>query len=251
MEYTPKQHVEIFHLLFLKQLEGKLNKNLYALKGGANLRFFFKSIRYSEDIDFDTKTIAQDTLRKKITNLLKSKPFEQILYTHGIEITHLSEAKQTNTTQRWKLNFQVKNSSVPLPTKIEFSRRTMAGKMLFAPIDMDLIRTYQLYPTLINHYTLEAACDQKIMALISRAETQARDVFDLKLLIDLKVNIKSIPFSIKIKEAIENTKSIGFSEFKSQVVAYLMPEYQEYYNSKHLWKDIQTQIIQALQTIQP
>src|SRR3989338_3478036 len=121
MGHTPKQTIELFHLLFLKYLESKLDKTLYALKGGANLRFFFKSIRYSEDIDFDTKTIAKNTLRQKITKLLKSQPFEQILYSQGIEITHLTEAKQTDTTQRWKLTLQVKNTSLPLPTKIEFS----------------------------------------------------------------------------------------------------------------------------------
>jgi len=246
MEYTHKQYVEIFHLLFLKQLESKLDKNLYALKGGANLRFFFKSIRYSEDIDFDTKIIAKNTLQKKITTLLKSSSFEHILYSRGIEIVHLTEAKQTDTTQQWKCALQVANSSIPLPTKIEFSRRSIAGKVVFTPIDMDLIRAYQLYPILINHYSLEAAFYQKVVALISRTETQARDIFDLKLLIDLKVNTKTIPSSIKIKGTIENTKSISFSEFKSQVVAYLMPEYQEYYNTTQRWKDIQAHVIQTL-----
>jgi predicted nucleotidyltransferase component of viral defense system len=50
---TIQSNIELFHLLFLRQIEGKLDKKLYALKGGCNLRFFFKSIRYSEDIDFD------------------------------------------------------------------------------------------------------------------------------------------------------------------------------------------------------
>lgn len=102
---------------------------------------------------------------------------------------------------------------------------------------------------LVNHYTADAAFYQKVMALISRAETQARDIFDLKLLIDFRVDAKNILSSkgIKVKEAIENIKSIGFSEFKSQVVAYLMPEYQEYYDSFHGWENIQAQVIQSLE----
>lgn len=251
MDYTPKT-IELFHLLFLKHLEGKLDKNLYALKGGANLRFFFKSIRYSEDIDFDVKIVSKNTLQQKITKLLKSQPFEQVLSSKGIEIVHLTEAKQTDTTQRWKLNLRVPTSALPLPTKIEFSRRTsnMKEETTFEAIDTDIIRMHQLYPILTNHYTARAAFCQKIHALISRTETQARDIFDLKWLIDQKINIKLLPSSLKIKEAIENVNSVGFSEFKGHVVAYLMPEYQEYYATSNRWQEIQTQVIHTLQKLQ-
>lgn len=250
MAYTPRQYSELFHLLFLKHLEGKLDKTLYALKGGGNLRFFFKSIRYSEDIDFDVKIIAKETLRKKITQLLTSQPFKHVLFSQAIEIVHLTEAKQTDTTQRWKLNLRIPNSSLPLPTKIEFSRRSMTEKTAFEAIDMDIIQTYHLYPILTNHYTAETAFCQKIHALLSRTETQARDIFDLKWLIDQKINTKLLPSSLKIKETIENIKSVGFSEFKGHVVAYLMPEYQEYYGTPNRWKEIQTQVIQTLQNLQ-
>ena len=64
-------YIELFHLLFLRQLEGKLDKKLYALKGGCNLRFYFKSIRYSEDIDFDVSIISKETLENKINKILQ------------------------------------------------------------------------------------------------------------------------------------------------------------------------------------
>jgi hypothetical protein len=46
---TNKQHVELFHLLFIEQLSQKLDKRLYAVKGGCNLRFFLGSIRFKWD----------------------------------------------------------------------------------------------------------------------------------------------------------------------------------------------------------
>ena len=55
-KYTTIQYVELFHLLFLDQLGRKLDKRFYALKGGCNLSFFMKSIRYSEDMDIDIRT---------------------------------------------------------------------------------------------------------------------------------------------------------------------------------------------------
>ena len=46
-------------------------KHLYAVKGGCNLRFFFKSIRYSKDLDLDVHTTAKETLRKNVNQILK------------------------------------------------------------------------------------------------------------------------------------------------------------------------------------
>ena len=46
--YSPREAVELFHLVLIDLLGRKVDKKLYALKGGCNLRFFFKSFRPSE-----------------------------------------------------------------------------------------------------------------------------------------------------------------------------------------------------------
>lgn len=251
LEFMTNQQksVELFHLLFLRHMSERLEKSLYSVKGGCNLRFFFKSIRYSEDLDIDVRTIAKETLRNKINKLFESQSFQQVLSTRGIEINNLSEPKQTETTQRWKLGLKLMSASVSLPTKIEFSRRKMNEAFLFEPIDSELIQCYQLYPILINHYTQEAAFCQKIDALIHRTEVQARDIFDLQLLLNRGLDPQCIPEILrkKLDIAIENTLSIGFGEFKSQVVAYLMDEYQDYYRSPQVWDEIQTNVISLLE----
>ncbi len=83
---TPQENVEIFHLIFLDQLGRKIEKNFYALKGGCNLRFFLKSIRYSEDIDLDIQTIAKETLQNKVRKILNSDSLNNILKSKKIEI---------------------------------------------------------------------------------------------------------------------------------------------------------------------
>jgi len=55
--YTHLQLREVFHLEFLRWFGKRVRTNYYALKGGVNLRFFFNSFRYSEDMDLDTHTI--------------------------------------------------------------------------------------------------------------------------------------------------------------------------------------------------
>lgn len=247
----PQKSVELFHLLFLQHMNEKLEKGLYAIKGGCNLRFFFKSIRYSEDLDIDVKTIAKETLKNKIHKILEGQSFRQLLMSRGMEITQFSEPKQTETTQRWKLSLKLANSSLVLPTKIEFSRRSMDEAYAFESVDPELIFRYQLYPILANHYTQEAAFCQKINALIYRTEVQARDIFDLYLLLNRDIQPICLPSSLreKLGIAIDNALSVDFAEFKAKVVVYLMEEYQEYYDSNRLWTEIQTKVISKLKNM--
>jgi predicted nucleotidyltransferase component of viral defense system len=242
-----QSQIELFHLLFLRQLEGKLDKKLYALKGGCNLRFFFKSIRYSEDIDFDVTIISKTTLENKIKKILDSTSFERILQSKGIEIIQYITTKQTETTQRWKILLSTKDSTIPIPTKIEFSRRQMDKGTDFSAVDSDVIHQYNLYPVICNHYDCYSAFIQKIHALINRTETQARDIFDLKWLLDQKANVNLSEFTPEQKKtAITNAKSIKYADFKGQVVAYLIDEYKQFYDSTERWDEICAQVITSI-----
>lgn len=48
---TDQEAVETFHLHFVRLLFMGRDKANYIVKGGCNLRFFFGSVRYSEDLD--------------------------------------------------------------------------------------------------------------------------------------------------------------------------------------------------------
>src|SRR5436190_23485050 len=102
------QAVEQFHLLFLVQLGARFDKKLYALKGGCKLRFFWKSIRYSKDIDLDVLTIAKQTLQKNIRQILDAPGTKRIQKTAKLELTSISETKQTSTTQRGQMHMRSK-----------------------------------------------------------------------------------------------------------------------------------------------
>lgn len=247
---TPREFVELFHLLFLEQLSRNLDIQLYAIKGGCNLRFFCKSQRYSEDLDIDVQTIAVNTLKNKIDKLLKSAPFQKILKTNNITISHISTPKQTNTTQRWKLTLET-NAPLPLNTKIEFSRRRMNGHMIYEPIDPEIIQHYHLMPIFCSHYDKKNAFLQKVEALAGRPETQARDIFDLFLLIstgDVVSNNNTID-NHYIEQAQHNALTVSFADFKSQVIAFLTPNYQKQYDSKNLWENIVTSVINQLESL--
>lgn len=243
---SPIQCIEFFHLAFLDQFSRKVDKNCFALKGGCNLRFFLKSIRFSQDIDLDIQTIRKETLQKQVNQILGAKPFQMILRTHGVEIARVSDLKQTQTTQRWKIQLAQTGSSLPIPTKIEFSRRGMQeDHILFEPIDPLVIQPYSLSPIHVNHYSATAAFQQKIDALCFRSETQARDVFDLYHLLSLG---SSPPFLRENKaEAQAAALSIDFDQFKDQVLAFLSPEYRAQYQDPPLWNQMVLTVVQALE----
>jgi predicted nucleotidyltransferase component of viral defense system len=247
--WSDRQAIELFHLIFVVHLGRRVDKALFAIKGGCNLRFFCRSIRYSEDIDFDIRTMASATLANNIDTILTSPAFVQALRTKAIEIEHVTSAKQTETTQRWKIGIRLKGGTA-IPTKIEFSRRRgLDDGHLLESVDPELVRAYELYPVLSQHYSREASFRQKIGALSRRTVTQARDIFDLKLLLDGGAGREKLPADVasEIPRAVENALTIGFDEFSGQVRAYLASDYQDFYGSRKTWEDLQSEVVTALE----
>jgi predicted nucleotidyltransferase component of viral defense system len=249
--WNDRQTIEIFHLLFLRAFGARVDKALFALKGGCNLRFFLKSIRYSKDMDLDIETLAVGTLRNNVSRLLEAQSFAQALRAQGIEITRTSVPKQTETTQRWKLNLRLTESGAEVPTKIEFSRRGLDAEKAVEPVDAGIIRAYRLYPVIVQHYALHTAFAQKVSALALRGQVQARDVFDLKLLLDAGGAEQPLPATAatNLAKAIDNALAVDYDAFAGQVLAFLEPEFQEHYGTRKAWSELQEQVVDGLETL--
>lgn len=246
---NPKQSVEVFHLVLLDQIGRKLDKQRWALKGGCNLRFFFKSPRYSDDMDLDVQDVPVEALREKVRSTLSGKPFRTILEVRGIAVEHMTEHKQTETTQRWKFGLTVPGQKEPVPTKIEFSRRGLEPGCVFEPVSPEIVRFYELPALMANHYDAPAVWRQKTGAILSRATPQARDVFDLHLLLGtgLIPAVGSTPKSEADLARIKDTiLGVDFGQLKSQVISYLDPECQPSYDAEETWDAMRWRVIEAL-----
>jgi predicted nucleotidyltransferase component of viral defense system len=242
----PIAYVEQFHLLFLEQLGRKLDKRHYALKGGCNLRFYLRSIRYSEDIDLDVQSTPVEVLEDRVEQILSGATLGRILQARGLTITRHSAPKQTETTQRWKLTLAAKGIDLPLHTKIEFSRRGINDPIAFECVDSVPMREYHITPFLASHYTPEAAFRQKVHALIHRSQTQARDIFDLAHLLRSGVSTQGMELQPRWREAQQNAMSVTFDVFKSQVLAFLSLDHQAQYDAPQMWDDLVLRVVEAL-----
>lgn len=250
---SPVHLVEQFHLLFLAQLGRRVSPALFVLKGGCNLRFFHRSVRYSEDMGLDLGEIGAHTFRDKVREVLGSRPFAQVLETRGIGVERVSEPKPTDTTQRWKLGLRAAGAAAPLPTRIECSRRGLEDGVALGSVDPAIARAYRLPPFLVSHYDDATALRQKVGALAGRRETQARDVFDLHLLIagGARLRGRPGPTANTVEQACANALAVDFGTFTSQVLAYLEPEARPQYDSPSAWDAIVLQVVDALRGATP
>jgi hypothetical protein len=250
MPFSDRAAVEFFHLVFLRALVGKgQDKGLFAVKGGCNLRFYFHSVRYSEDIDFDVMVVAKATLRNKVDRLLDSPLVAAPLKTRGLEVSDVSAPKQTEMTQRWKVGLNVAGRNVALRTKIEFSRRGKVAGTRFEVVAPEVLRPYALTPFLATHYDTVAAISQKIDALAGRTEPQARDIFDLNLLLARPEGHAAVqkPPKSHLRIAQERALEIDYDQYAAQVVAFLDPTQRELFESRDAWDTMQQAVVTALE----
>lgn len=216
---------EAFHFSFLEQLLKISTPNIYILKGGVNLRFYFKSPRYSEDMDIDVLAGNVETLKKNGYKILQDASFIRKLKTYGIQdllINDPNKAKQTETTQRFRLRI-VTQAGEELPTKIEFSRRTQKFNIynhLSERVDTEIARKYSRLAYLVQHYDSNTAIIQKIEALAGRKEAQARDAFDIFILniagYTMDFNPKLIPKEV-LCSAKESLLSLNYQDYEGKV----------------------------------
>jgi predicted nucleotidyltransferase component of viral defense system len=247
---------EVFHLHFLERLLKVTDPALFVLKGGVNLRFFLNSPRYSEDMDLDILGGAPVTLRKNVYKILEDASFRRSLATYGITDLNLNDpakAKQTETTQRFKLRLQ-KTTGEELPTKVEFSRRESRQESrndafsISEMVSPQITAQFNRLPFRCQHYAGPQAVIQKIRALAGRPATQARDVFDLYILyLGNHFNQSLWPADDDLfAKARERLLSISYEQYRDQVVSYLSRETTASYGQKDQWQVLQKKILEQL-----
>lgn len=251
--YNSLQQREVFHLEFLRWFGRKADPKCYALKGGVNMRFFFGSIRYSEDMDLDLSKVRVDIIQDIVLKILNSRVFIDNLRPYGIQgvsIPDMEKEKQTETTQRFKIHLET-FAGEDLFTKVEFSRRGLKDGIVVNAIPDSILRSYKLIPVIVPRYNAVSSTIQKITALASRPAIQARDIFDLYILSpkisNSEISGSKIPKKTKLEKAYENLFSVTFEQFRDSVVSFLPSDEQTGYNLSLVWDEIKLKVANLLE----
>jgi hypothetical protein len=246
-DLTRAQVAELFHIAFLDVLASRLEPSRFVLKGGANLRFFFGSSRYSEDIDIDLHGRPPMNMERKVDGVLDSPAIGILLRVKGVTVAEHSKPKQTATTRRWKVGIAAPGHGDLVRTKIEFSGRNGDPRYALEPIPREVVAPYALRAPSVQHYIGDAPTEQKVAALADRPETQARDVFDLDLLLRLKPLAPGSLDPDLLTRAAELALQLPFASFRDQVLPFLEPDALELYGSERSWERMQTFVAENLE----
>jgi len=241
---TPLQQREVFHLALLRALGRGLPLASHVLKDGSNLRFFFDSVRYSEDMDLDVTGVAVHVLRDKVLAILQSGALADTLRTYGVSQVvppDMRASKQTETVQRFKVHL-ITSAGEDLSTKVEFSRRGLDSPAQAEAVPAPVLARYRMAPLIASHYQAEAAALQKVGALVGRRQPEPRDVFDLHVLSTrLPARAEGVGGRLATADAEharERLFSLDYAAYRDAVVGFLDPADQATYDSAAAWDQI-------------
>ncbi len=252
VQRSQAQVIEIFHLLFLRVLVAG-DAHWCTLKGGANLRYYFGSPRYSNDIDLDFHGKASWMVAKKVGALLDGGTQMELLARQAkIELAEVSAAKQTDMTLRWKVGLRVAGHHELIRTKVEFSGRgNESDDVTFGAVPNDVVKPYGLLSPSALHYLPTAAINQKIAALALRSETKARDIFDLDLLLRQRHADGSDLTGLDpthAADAADRALSIPFANFASEVAPFLDADLAALYDAAQ-WEAMRIAVANDLEAL--
>jgi len=247
---TAPQVIEAFHLAFLAALPTKVPQDRYVVKGGAALRYWFGSPRYSEDMDLDAAGISAESLGERVDALLAGPAVTSLLRSVDVSPREVRAVKATATTRRWKLALATPERTEPVRTKVEFSfrRGELDTRTILEPVPEPIVARYALRPPLAPHYTAAAAAEQKVGALAGRSQPQARDVFDLELLLRGWPDALApgrIPSRV-IDVAIERALELSYAAFSAQVGPFLEPDVRAIHDQPEAWAAAQSFVAERL-----
>jgi predicted nucleotidyltransferase component of viral defense system len=173
---------ELLQTRILSAIFADTMRHELVLKGGMAMRAACGSSRMTKDIDLgQSPEIPVDRLRSVMRGAIK-----KALATQLLRDVVVSEPKQTETVGRWKINGNTEGGS-RVQLTVEVSRRGLPPENHIRTVNYIPPSEYGVAPTLVDVYDMQAMAASKVQALLGANRLAARDLFDLNLLIEMRV----------------------------------------------------------------
>lgn len=255
---TPIAARELVHLLILQDLLAVRRIPGLTAKGGVNLRLFFGSPRYSEDMDLDGTAQSSAALRNRLRGIFEDRDFTQRLRRFGIRGLDPGEGPNKDTTTTFRYKFGVlAGGGVRYPTKVEvsFRGRHDADETVAQVPDPSILHAYGLDAFDVPHYVRQAAIRQKLEALGGRQTAQARDVFDLHVLlsndgVDESIDVLAgVVQNEQLQEAYARALAISHAEYEGQVLEFVTKDTRSEYGTEQAWDDMRLRVATFIERV--
>lgn len=163
---------EFVQLLFLNHLSRSDQNGHFYFKGGTAIRFIYKGIRFSEDLDFTVIDLDPD----KTTPVV-----EKVTRDINQEINTVIKPLKTLAGKSFRLFVNTPLHPQPIPIKIDLSFR----ESVLQPSKSVIVSDYPLvFTQLTYHYYSAEILAEKVRALMHRHKS--RDLYDLWYLLSMQ-----------------------------------------------------------------
>lgn len=183
-------------------------------------------------------------LREQVDAALASPALNMTLKSSGLSIESFNVKTQTGDTRRWMVHLDDPGHQ-GVHTKIEFSGRNGETRHAFEAVPSDVVKRYGMRAPSVSHYLITPAIKQKVLALAQRSLTQARDVFDLDLLLHRGDLPRDELSAEKRRHAAEQASALSFDAFSMMVRPFLHPDVARLYDQT-AWSRMQLFVIESL-----
>ena len=116
----------------------------------------------------DVSVTSKETLKKKVDKILASPRFRKALLLYGIEIEQVSTPKQTDTTQRWKMESEGEGSERARSHEDRVLTSRVRRQAVLGPVAKPIADAYGSSPFSASHYGLAESIAQKVSAMAGR-----------------------------------------------------------------------------------
>lgn len=169
----------------LSALFASTAKRELALKGGFAMRAAMGSVRYTKDLDLQT---GPETPKKRVETLL-NKAIAQALELGILTDVVVSNPKNTDTVQRYKVGGTIVGGGSEVHMTVEISRRGLPAQEDIATIAYAPDPEFGTRAVFIESYSPGAIAAGKVDALLNPNRVEPRDLYDLyKLSIEMRID---------------------------------------------------------------
>lgn len=153
------------------------------LKGGLAMRQIYQSPRLTKDVDLSAAPgISTAAVAKTIMTAIDST-----LQSGFLEDFKVTAPKQTDVTQRWKVNGRISGGESVVQLTIEVSHRGAPPEEHIATMTVVPMFDHQVSPAIVQVFTPIALAASKVAALVDPKRNAPRDVYDLDVLVSMRV----------------------------------------------------------------
>ncbi|AOG03085.1 nucleotidyl transferase AbiEii/AbiGii toxin family protein [Bosea sp. RAC05] len=154
-----------------------------ALKGGMAMRSGYGSQRLTKDVDLQAgPSLPQAALRQAMAAAV-----DELRGTGLVDAIEFSMPKQTETVQRFKIGGRVAGGQSEIHLTVEISRRGLPSPELLRSMPLRTMDRMDGGGTMVEVYAPATMAASKVQALLAPNRTAARDLWDLNVLIMMRV----------------------------------------------------------------